>query len=118
MRNISFFHTQQQVLNHTKRQTRRLGWWNLKVGELLQGIDKGQGLKPGQHPLKLCIIRVEYARPEVLNTITQEDVIEEGFPDFTPKMFVEFFCDNMKCEPIRIVNAIRFDYEDERLKLL
>jgi len=38
--------------------------------------------------------------------------------NFTPKMFVEFFCDNMKCEPTRVVNAIRFDYEDERTQLL
>jgi len=118
MRNISFFHTQQQILDRTKHQTRRLAWWDLKGGELLQGVDKCQGLKPGQHPLKLAVIRVEYARPEVLNTITQADVIEEGFPDFTPKMFVEFFCDNMKCEPTRVVNAIRFDYEDERTQLL
>ena len=46
-RNISFFLTKRQFLDRSKDVTRRLGWNWVKPGDVLCGIEKGQGLKRG-----------------------------------------------------------------------
>ena len=40
--------TQDQVRRRFKRVTRRLGWRNLKVGDVLCGVEKAMGLKAGE----------------------------------------------------------------------
>lgn len=102
--------TTQQIKNRTKRVTRRLGWKNLKVGELLQGCKKCQGLKPGDKLEKLAVIKVVSVRREPLCAITKEDVILEGFPEMTPKEFVNMFCFHMKVQRVDAVTRIEFDY--------
>ena len=47
-RNQSFMHTKEQYRNHTKTVTRRLGWKFAKVGDVVNGCEKCQGLKPGE----------------------------------------------------------------------
>jgi hypothetical protein len=88
-RNQSFMHTKEQYRNHTKTVTRRLGWKFAKVGDVVNGVEKSQGLKPGekivvmgQHifvnlrwePLRAMIDDLGYGRQEV---------IKEGFPEMT-----------------------------------
>lgn len=111
-RNMSFALTTKQFKARTKRVTRRLGWDYLQPGDLLWGVEKAMGLslKKGEKINRLGLIEVTSAFPEPLNTITQEDVALEGFPDWTPKQFVNFFCDHNKIEPETIVNRIDYDY--------
>ena len=81
-RAISFMLTQDQVLDGTKTQTRRLGWG---------------------------LIRVKRVRRERLDKITKADVVAEGFPDMSPAEFVAFFVKANKCRPETIVTVIDFE---------
>lgn len=109
-RNMSFFLTQQQIKNRSKDVTRRFGWAFLKPGEILNAVEKAQGLGKGGKINVFCQIQVVSTRWEPLNSITQEDVIREGFPDFNPIDFVEMLCSHYKCEPTKLVNRIEFKY--------
>lgn len=109
-RNISFMLTTEQVRNRTKTVTRRNGWAWLKEGEILNGVNKCQGLKKGEHPVKLATIRAVSVRREPLNAITQEDVIREGFPDWTPAQFVAFYAKHNGGDEHMIVTRIEFEY--------
>jgi hypothetical protein len=131
MRNISFQLTTEQVRSRTKTVTRRLGWRTVRPGDLLQAIVKGQGLKKGEHPEKLCVIRVVNVNREPLNhlTISSEtgplkvaiygayfyddatrECAKEGFPKMSPESFVEFFCKANGCPTQVIVTRIEFEY--------
>lgn len=48
MRNMSFFHTQKQILAGTKTETTRKGWGFLKPGDHIMAVKKGMGLKRGE----------------------------------------------------------------------
>jgi len=111
MRIISAAQTKQQIIAETKTVTRRLGWLNLKVGELLQVVEKAQGLKKGEKMKRLKVIRVTEVHREPLNAITQAEVVAEGFPDMTPDEFIAFFCKgHKKCTPTTEVTVIHFEY--------
>jgi hypothetical protein len=117
VRNISFMLTQPQVLNQTKTVTRRNGWKNQKVGELLQGVEKGQGLKKGEKIKKLVVVRVTSVRTEPLRRMIddrqygREECRREGFPDMSPEDFCDMF---MKSHSgVRLdteITRIGFDY--------
>lgn len=117
MRNMSFMLTTRQFLARTKTVTRRLGWQNVKVGELIQGCKKCQGLRPGEKLEKLGVIEVVSVRFEPLSAITQDDVIAEGFPEMTPYEFIEMFIDHMSGFPHQIVTRIEFKYVNEPIVL-
>lgn len=111
MRNISFMLTTQQIVDETKTVTRRMGWLNARVGELLQGCEKCQGLGKDGKINKLKVIRVTEVRREPLKAITQDEVIREGFPDMSHAEFVAFFCKSHKrCTPETEVTVLRFEY--------
>lgn len=115
MRNISFMLTTKQIENRTKTVTRRLGWWGVKPGTMLQAVENGQGLKKGERVRELAEICVVYAIPQRLGDITQEDVVLEGFPEMTPDQFVEMFCKAHASRGITkntVVNRIEFEYVD------
>lgn len=136
MRNISFFMTTAQVRGTAERRlraiaegkagfviekdvTRRNGWKNLKVGELLQACVKCQGLGPGGKIERICTIRVLEVSREPLRAMLDDleyGLIEcrrEGFPNMTPREFVDFFCQGHKgCTPETIVTRIVFEYAD------
>jgi phosphoribosylglycinamide formyltransferase 2 len=98
--------------------TRRMGWWSLVPGDLLQPIYKGMGLKKGEKQQLLgCQIEVVEAYAESLDAITHLDVILEGFPTWTPEQFVEFFCKKNHCPPTIQPNRIAFKYRND-LELL
>lgn len=111
MRNMSFMLTTNQVMSRMKTVTRRLGWWFLKPGDIIRAVDKCMGLKKGEHPKKLAIIKIVKVNKEPLNKISQIDLFFEGFYNITQDEFIEMFCKSHKnCTPGTIVNRIEFDY--------
>lgn len=118
MRNMSFSMTTEAVRNRSKTVTRRLGWWNLKAGTILQAVEKAQGLRKGEHVKPICLIRVvSVAREPVgdicndpLRSFSRPETIAEGFPNLNCCDFVEMFCDANGCEPETEVNRIEFEY--------
>lgn len=113
-RNISFALTTQQFIDGTKDVTRRMGWLNLKPGDVLCGVKKGMGLKPGEKVERLGMIEVVSVRREPANQICAdlaygaEEVRREGFPDWNEQQFLEFFCDSHGCDPSDHVTRIEF----------
>lgn len=123
MRNISFMLTKDQVRRREKRVTRRMGWRNLKVGDVLRGVEKGMGLKAGEKLAKLATIRVTDVRQEPLRRMMDdtdygfEECRLEGFGEHPtlqfPSEFVKFFCSSHKgCVPESEVTRIEFEYLD------
>jgi len=118
--NISFSLTKKQFLNRTKTVTRRLGWKDLKPGAVLQGVEKAQGLKKGEHIVPMGMILVADVRREPLSLLLvdenygRDEVRKEGFPGMSPGEFVRFFCkanggvwDGLK------VTRIEFEYLED-----
>lgn len=112
MRLMSFFYTQPQFRARTKDVTRRLGWADLKPGERVQGVVKGQGLKKGEQVERLDVIGVVTVRREPLSAITADDVRREGYPGKTTEWFIEHFCRMNRCSRDRIITRIAFTYQD------
>ena len=116
MRNMSFAATQQQILDQTKMVTRRIGWRFLKPGDIIQPVNKCQGLKAGEHPVKLgCPIRVKNVTRQTLLKIDNVEVIAEGFymlPDDFVKMFMAMNCCSAQSE----VTRIEYEYTDPLIK--
>ena len=109
-RNMSFSLTTPQFKARTKTVTRRLGWWFLRPGMLLWGVEKAMGLKKGEKIVRLDLIIVVSTRPEPVNAITQADCVLEGFPEMSPPQFIEFFCTHNKCAPDTLVNRIEYQF--------
>jgi hypothetical protein len=120
MRNMPFTLTKEQYRNGIKTVTRRLGWEFLIPGDVFMGIDKGQGLKKGEHPVKLGPAEVVSVRREPLRSLTDDldygysETEKEGFPwgyeNSDPFEFVAFFCRTHKrCTPETIVRRIEFE---------
>lgn len=128
MKNMSFFLTTQQFIDHLKDITRRCGWNTLLPGEHFMAVEKAQGLGKGGKIRKLgecmCISNV----PEPLNDIVMRpirlqdqfadksgqgylkpEVEREGFRKMTPEEFIIMFCEANKaknCQPKTIINRI------------
>jgi len=106
--------TTQQMYDETKTVTRRLGWWSLKANTEVMAVEKGMGLKQGEKIKRIYPILVLATFPEALSRLLNndkyafEEVRREGFPDMTPRQFVEFFCESHKCDPHKVVNRILF----------
>ena len=92
-RRMSFFLTRRQVAAREKDVTRRdaATWSTLKPGDQIIAIEKGQGLKAGEGHRVLALIEVVDVRREKLCDITAEDCAREGFPEYSPAEFVEFY---------------------------
>jgi hypothetical protein len=110
MRNMSFAMTTEQFRARTKRVTRRFGWWFLRPGDVVNGVERAMGLKRGEKITSLGPIRIVSTRAEPLNAITPEDVALEGFPDWTPEQFVSMLVGHYKVDPTKTVNRIEFEY--------
>lgn len=127
MKNISASLTQAQIIASVeqvklgkeplKTVTRRLGWENLKKGERLQVVNKGMGLKSGEHPIKLAVVEVVSARRERLNEMIVRieyglnEVKREGFHHLTPLQFIAMFCETHKgCELTTEITRIEWRY--------
>lgn len=113
MRNMSFFLTTDQMRRRQKTVTRRLGWKNAKVGEVVQPVVKGQGLNKGEKVERIGgPIRFVAVDREPLGLILgrQGDVEREGFAGMSGVHFVNMFCDHNCCEPDDEVTRIEFEY--------
>jgi hypothetical protein len=114
MRNISFSLTTAQLRAREKTVTRRLGWWGLKQGELLQAVERSRGLKRGEKVKRICVIRVVSARVEPLNRVAldreygEKEMALEGFPGMNPADFLRLFADAR--DYAVPVNRIEFEY--------
>lgn len=118
-RNISFALTTDQIRNRTKTVTRRLGWKNLKRGQILNACVKCMGLKPGEQIERLGQIRVVSVRQEPLTTLVldmkygKSEAELEGFPEMTGLEFAAMFAGNMKVKDLQdCVTRIEFEYVD------
>jgi hypothetical protein len=124
MRNMSFSLTEPQILAGTKDVTRRMGWLQVKPGDLIRPVRKCMGLRPGEKIEQLrAPLRVVDVRREPLRLMTEdpdygiEEVRREGFADHPtlrwPSEWVRFFCSNHRgCTPTSIVTRIQFAYEE------
>lgn len=113
-RNMSFKLTTRQMRARTKTVTRRMGWWNVKPGEVIQACVQCQGLRKGQTIEVITRIRVLGARAEPLAAISLEECVREGFPELSPRQFMSLFMTaNPKARPETIVNRIEFEYIEE-----
>lgn len=113
--------TETQVIDRTKTETRRLGWWEDKHGnrlvmpyDRLQLVRKAMGRKPGEPLVVLAHVEVTEVAREQLDAITTAAVAAEGFPGWTPADFIEFFAREMRCPRNAEVTVIRWRYLDEK----
>ncbi len=117
MRNLSFALTTQAVENRTKTVTRRCGrfWFDhANPGDLISGVRKSQGLKPGEKLERLATIRVRTLALIDLRDEFKHDGYEtarEGFPWLTWAEFVVMFCQHMpRARKDPRVTRIEFEY--------
>lgn len=89
-RNMSFMHTLEQMHNRSKTVTRRLGWYDLQVGDILNACEKCQGIEKGEL-VKIGQILVLDVRIEKLSKMTNHDCVLEGFPNMNAEEFIDFF---------------------------
>lgn len=121
MRNLSFALTTQQMRDRTKTVTRRRGtFWSrvLKPGDLVCAVEKSQGIAKGGL-VRLGVIRVVSVGVERLGTMQAfplthgiGECAREGFPDLTPREFVEMFCRHMGGDVCQLVTRIEFEHTD------
>ena len=123
-RNMSFALTTEQFRARSKTVTRRYGWQFAKVGDIVCGVLKSQGLKPGEKIQRLGMIRLTDVRREPLCRIVEdmaygvEETAREGFskesqPNSWPPTFVKFFCASHKgCTPGSMITRIEYEYLD------
>lgn len=119
---MSFALTVPQIQAGTKDVTRRLGWLQLKPGDLIQPVRKCMGLRPGETIERLrAPLRIVGVRREPLDMMTtdldygMEEVRREGFADHPtyrwPSEWVRMFCASHKgCMPHSVVTRIEFAY--------
>lgn len=107
-----------------KTVTRRNGWANLKIGEVLNAVEKAQGLRKGEKVKRICQIRVKDVRRERLDRLTADldygfaEVIKEGFVEHPqvngfPSAFVDYYCNANACKPGDTVTRVEFEFIDE-----
>lgn len=111
MRNLSFSLTTRQMRERTKSVTRRCGpfWLRLKPGELVCAVEKSQGIKKGGL-VRIGTIRIVRASTESLDSISQDEVDREGFPDLTPAQFVAMFLRHMPAAR-KSPHVVRIEFE-------
>lgn len=122
---MSFALTTNQILDGSKDVTRRLGWLQIKPGDLIRPVRKCMGLRPGEkiQPLRdpLRVVSVRRERLDLMTTDLDygiDEVRREGFaknPEYGwPSAWVAMFCDTHKgCTPSTVITRIEFAYGDE-----
>ena len=110
MRNMSFSMTTEQIRNRTKTVTRRMGWGFLKPEDVVMAVEKGQGLKKGEHVKKICPIRIVSIKSERLWQVPDEDVSREGFHGWTRSAFIGLLVKAMPGCRWQSYNRIEFEY--------
>ncbi|AGB27076.1 hypothetical protein Mycsm_06975 (plasmid) [Mycobacterium sp. JS623] len=102
--------TTQAVRDRIKTQTRRDGWLRLQPGNQLALCPKYRGVRRADREL-ITIVDVVDVRREPLETISPADVAAEGFAEWTPAAFVEFFCNTHRgVQPSSEITRIEWTY--------
>lgn len=102
--------TEQAVRERRKTVTRRKGWTFLRPGDRLTLCRKVMGRKPGESLVRIADVEVVDVRREPLTAITREDVAREGFADWSPLRFAQFFTDHMGGDLRQEVTRIEWRY--------
>jgi hypothetical protein len=110
MKNMSFAATIPQIRDQSKDVTRRLGWQRARPGDRIKAVEKCMGLKKGETLRVLAEIEILKITRERLDSITSSDVAREGFPQITPRQFIDFFCKAQGCQPNTLLTRIEFKY--------
>ena len=110
MRNISMSMTLEQFRNRTKTVTRRMGFKNLKIGDRLNAIEKGMGLKKGEKVNSLGVIKVTNVTREKLSEITDADIKREGFAKMQRSDFIRLLCKTYNITPETEITRIEYEY--------
>jgi hypothetical protein len=103
---MSFALTVDAVRARTKDVTRRTGWHNLRRGDLVRAVEKGQGLKKGERVKPIAVIRIVDVRTERLDRMLTDDtygvreVAREGLAPLAPRQFVAGFCASHRHDPV------------------
>lgn len=113
MRRMSFALTTEAMKLQTKTMTRRQGWAQLKVGQLIQPIEKGMGLQKGEKQVTIgCPIIITDIYVEPIEDITDDDVVLEGFPNLSREEFIAMYCRANKVKPHEDCRVICFEYTE------
>lgn len=105
--------TESQVRARTKTVTRRAGWLMLRPGDHLTLCRKVMGRRKGEPLERITDVEVVAVRRERLDAITPADVAAEGFPQWTPAQFADFFCaTHPGCTAGTEVTRIEWRYAD------
>jgi hypothetical protein len=113
---MSFSITTKQIEARTKTVTRRLGWANLKPGEIFCAVEKCMGLKRGEKVKKLAVLRcVSNSSGPLFYLVAnarygKSEARKEGFPELSGAEFVKMFCKKMGTHSGQSVNRIEFEY--------
>lgn len=142
MRLMSFAATTQQMYDRTKTVTRRLdskGYWLrvLKPGTLVCAVEKGQGIPKGGQIQRIGVIEIVDVRRECLAALAESiprgmggnlppladihyhvpgrsnELLREGFPEWTGDEFVDLFCRINRCSPDVDVTRIEFKHRPD-----
>ncbi len=105
---MAFSMTTPQFLDRSKTVTRRQAWLTLEAGDRLMAIEKGMGLKKGERQVLLGSIEILSVRREPINRITPKDVAMEGFPGWTCREFINFYCNGNRCLEDDLCTRIHF----------
>ena len=112
---MSFMLTTQQMYERKKTVTRRNGWCFVKPGDVIQAVEKCQGLRKGEKVVKICLIRIVDTKGEALKLIGYEPngCLKEGFPHMRPADFIDMFMKSHKgVGRHSIINQIEFEFID------
>lgn len=115
MKRMSFWLTRDQMYDRTKDVTRRDDdtWQDLKVGDVVMAIEKGQGLKKGDKQVEIGPIKVLSIRREPLSKIADyppDEVGREGFPELDAEAFIQMYLDLNGGTPDKRVKRIQFEH--------
>lgn len=108
--------TEDAVVARRKTVTRRLGWWTAKPGDRITLCRKVMGRKRRDgtvEPLvRLAEVEVVSVRREELQSITDADLVREGFAGWDALDWIHWFCEEMRCTPQTVVTRIEWRYLD------
>ena len=112
-RTMSFALTIEQFKARTQTVTHRFGWWFLKPGDIICGVEHTMSLKRGEKLKPLGMIRIIKSSPNPLSNLMQEDVVAEGFPNLTVAEFSAMLIAQYRVTPDRFFNRIEFEYIED-----
>lgn len=116
MTNMAFSKSIIPMREFRKTVTRRYGQHNAKPAQIIQAVEKAQGIPKGEHVVPICEIQLLTPRWERADRMItdqaygEREVILEGFPEMKPSEFVEMLCDMNKKRADELVHRLEFRF--------